>query len=110
CFRVAAFPLLRELEAFPPRRRRQSFRNCWMAIRASPGDASARWAGRGLSVAAQGGGADHADLQYCRDEPEKFGSLRALSATRRAVASKKRKEVNATDQGSKPCPLSPEPE
>src|SRR5580704_8605595 len=30
------------------RRRRQSFRNSWIAIRASPGDASARCASRGM--------------------------------------------------------------
>src|ERR1700756_5363358 len=30
------------------RRRRQSFRNAWIAIRASPGDASARCASRGM--------------------------------------------------------------
>src|SRR5258706_8276840 len=30
------------------RRRRQSFRNCWIAIRASPGGASARCASRGM--------------------------------------------------------------
>src|SRR6266403_6159953 len=95
----------------PMRRRRQSFRNSWIAIRASRGDASARCASRGmvsgrgshwpeeqldpgmganrqpaggakrsrlrlglfvwcgLPVAGQGGGADHADLQYRRDEP-----------------------------------------
>src|SRR6202011_2153819 len=93
------------------RRRRQSFRNSWIAIRASRGDESARCASRGmvsgrgsywpeeqcdpgmgtnrqpaggakrsrlrlglfvwcgLPVAGQGGGADHADLQYRRDEP-----------------------------------------
>src|SRR5580693_2652397 len=93
------------------RQRRQSFRNCWIAIRASPGDASARCASRGMvsgrgshrpeehsdpgvganwqpaggakrsrlrlglfvwcgvPVGGQGGGADHADLQYRRDEP-----------------------------------------
>src|SRR6266446_1474624 len=93
------------------RRRRRRFRNCWIAIRASPGGASARYASRGmvsgrgshrpeeqpdpgvganrqpasgaegsrfrfglfvwcgLPVGAQSGGADHADLQYRRDEP-----------------------------------------
>ncbi len=93
------------------RRRKRSFRNCWIAIRASPGGAATRCASRamvpgrgshrpeeqpdpgvganrqpaggtegprlclglcvwcGLPVGGQSGGADHADLQYPRDEP-----------------------------------------
>ena len=93
------------------RRRKRSFRNSWIAIRASPGGATTRHASRGvvsgrgsdrseeqpdagvganrqpaggaqgsrlclglhvwcgLPVGGQSGGADHADLQYRRDEP-----------------------------------------
>ena len=93
------------------RRRKRSFGNCWIAIRASPGGATTRYASRGvvsgrgshwpeeqpdpgvgtnrqstdgtqgsglrlglfvwcgLPVRGQSGGADHANLQYCRDEP-----------------------------------------
>src|SRR3954447_26432555 len=109
------------------RRRRQSFRNSWIAIRASRGDASARCASRGmvsgrgshwpeeqldpcmganrqpaggakrsrlrlglfvwcgLPVAGQGGGADHADLQYRRDESSPLRDQQPSRADAHAV-------------------------